>query len=146
VAKHTTGTSDMQHKTVDSKNQKDKLIQEEIQKLNEIFRFLPADKKELCEGLIQNAALMKATLCELQEEVNEHGAMISCQSGNGFKTIKDNPAQKAYATMISRYISIIDQLTSYLPSNKQTAAQMAGEQFAEMVAKGKKKVDLSEFS
>ena len=136
----------MQHKAMDTKRQKDKLIQEEAKKLNEIFRFLPADKKELCEGLIQNAAFMKATLCELQEEVNKHGAMISCQSGNGFKTIKDNPAQKAYATMISRYISIIDQLASYLPSNKQMTAQMAGEQFAEMVAKGKKKVDLSEFS
>lgn len=125
---------------------KNKLIKDETEKLNEIFRFLPADKKELCEGLIQNAAFMKATLCELQEEVNEHGAMISCQSGNGFKTIKDNPAQKAYATMISRYISIIDQLASYLPSNKQMSAQLAGEQFAEAAAKGKKKVDLSEFS
>ena len=125
---------------------KDKLIKKEIKKLNDIFRFLPADKKELCEGLIQNAAFMRITLMELQEDVNEHGAMISCQSGNGFTTIKDNPAQKAYATMISRYTSVIDQLSSYLPSNKTISAQTAGEQFAVAVAKGKKKVDLSEFS
>ena len=129
-----------------AKTSKEQQIKQEMEKLNEIFRFLPSDKKELCEGLIQNAAFMKATLYELQEDVNKHGAMISCQSGNGFTTIKDNPAQKAYATMISRYISIIDQLASYLPSNKQMSAQLAGEQFAEAAAKGKKKVDLSEFS
>lgn len=128
-----------------AKTNKQKIIDQETKKLNEIFRFLPQDKKELCEGLIQNAAFMKATLEELQEDVNEHGAMISCQSGNGFKTIKDNPAQKAYATMISRYSSIIDQLESYLPSNKTMSAQAAGEQFAAAVAKGKPKVDLSEF-
>lgn len=125
---------------------KDKLIQAEVDKLNDIFHFLPEDKKKLCEGLIQNAAFMKVTLEELQADVVEHGAMISCQSGNGFKTIKDNPAQKAYATMISRYSSIIDQLESYLPSNKTMSAQAAGEQFAAAVARGKKKVDLSEFS
>ena len=125
---------------------KNKLIQDEIEKLNEIFRFLPSDKKELCEGLIQNAAFMKVTLLELQEDVNAHGAMIACMSGNGFTTIKDNPAQKAYATMISRYTSVIDQLSSYLPSTKTMSAQLAGEQFASAVAKGKKKVDLSEFS
>lgn len=146
MAKHAVGSSGLQLKTMDKQFDKDKLINAEIEKLNEIFRFLPNDKKELCEGLIQNAAFMKATLIELQEDVNEHGAMISCQSGNGFTTIKDNPAQKAYATMISRYVSIIDQLTSYLPSNKQMSAQLAGEQFAAAAAKGKKKVDLSEFS
>lgn len=146
MAKHSTCTSNLQHASVGAGIDKNKLIAAEVEKLNEIFRFLPQDKKELCEGLIQNAAFMKATLCELQEEVNEHGAMISCQSGNGFVTVKDNPAQKAYATMISRYISIIDQLNSYLPSSKAVSAQIAGEQFATAVAKGKKKADLSEFS
>ena len=129
-----------------TKNSKEAEIEQEKIKLNEIFHYLPEDKKKLCEGLIQNAAFMKVTLEELQADVVAHGAMISCKSGNGFKTIKDNPAQKAYTTMISRYSSIIDQLSSYLPSNKAISAQAAGEQFAAAVAKGKKRVDLSEFS
>ena len=58
------------------------------------------------------------TLEELQEEINENGAMIKYQSGNGFDTIRDNPAQKAYTTMISRYTGIIDQLNKMLPSDK----------------------------
>ena len=44
--------------------------------------------------------------------------MIKYQSGNGFDTIRDNPAQKAYTTMISRYTGIIDQLNKMLPSDK----------------------------
>ena len=97
--------------------EKEKQIKKEIQKLNKIFVDLPGDKKKLAEGLIQNAAFMHVTLLELQQEVLEHGAMIQTQSGNGFDTIRDNPAQKAYTTMISRYSAIIDQLQKMLPPN-----------------------------
>ena len=100
---------------------KDKQISAEIKKLNKIFKDLPEDKKSLTEGLIKNAAFMFVTLEELQKEVNEHGAMIQTQSGNGFDTIKDNPAQKAYTTMISRYSAIIDQLNKMLPSTSEIA-------------------------
>lgn len=96
---------------------KDKAIQNEINKLNNIFSDLPDDKKQLSEGLIQNAAFMHITLLELQKDVLSQGAMIRVQSGNGFDTIKDNPAQKAYTTMISRYSAVIDQLNKMLPSN-----------------------------
>lgn len=97
---------------------KDTAIKKEIEKLNKIFKDIPEDKKSLCEGLIKNAAFMFVTLEELQEEVNANGAMIAYTSGNGFDTIKDNPAQKAYTTMISRYSAIIDQLNKLLPSDK----------------------------
>lgn len=97
---------------------KDELIEIEVKKLNSIFSEMPQDKKKLCEGLIQNAAFMHVTLIELQNEVLENGAMIKYQSGNGFDTIRDNPAQKAYTTMISRYSGIIDQLNKMLPSDK----------------------------
>lgn len=93
-------------------------IKKEEKKLNTIFKDIPEDKKSLCEGLIKNAAFMYVTLEELQKEINENGAMIKYQSGNGFDTIRDNPAQKAYTTMISRYTGIIDQLNKMLPSEK----------------------------
>ena len=93
-------------------------IKKEEKKLNTIFKDIPEDKKSLCEGLIKNAAFMYVTLEELQEEINKNGSMIKYQSGNGFDTIRDNPAQKAYTTMISRYTGIIDQLNKMLPSDK----------------------------
>lgn len=100
---------------------REKAVKAEMRKLNAIFGKLPEDKKKLCEGLIQNAAFMHVTLQELQEDIVEHGAMIQAQSGNGFDTIKDNPAQKAYTTMISRYSAIIGQLASLIPEDKDAA-------------------------
>jgi len=104
------------------KADKEKDIRKELNKLRKIFKTLPDDTKSLCEGLIQNAAFMHITLKELQEEIKKNGAMLSCQSGNGFDTIKDNPAQKAYTTMISRYSVVIKQLTDLLPEQDETTA------------------------
>lgn len=94
---------------------KEKQIKKEITELNKLFADIPSEQKKLVEGLIQNAAFMRVTLEELQKEVVESGAIIRCQSGNGFDTIKDNPAQKAYTTMVSRYTQIIDKLQDFLP-------------------------------
>ena len=99
------------------KESKENEIKKELAKLRKIFKDIPDENKKLCEGLMQNAAFMHVTLWELQEEINEHGAMIEYKSGNGFDTIRDNPAQKAYTTMINRYSVIIKQLTDLLPKN-----------------------------
>ena len=88
---------------VTSKMTKDALIKREIAKLNKILSEIPEDKKELVEGLVQNAAFMAVTLRELQAEIDKNGAVITSMSGNGYETTKDNPAQKAYTTMIARY-------------------------------------------
>lgn len=105
---------------------KDEQISEELEKLNRLFERIPNNKKELCSELMQNAAFMAVTLRELQEEVTKNGAMIYGKSGNGFETIKDNPAQKAYTTLISRYTVIIDKLADLLP---EEAAQSKLEAF-----------------
>lgn len=94
-------------------------IKKELTTLNAIFKDIPEDKKKLVNGLIENAAFMRVTLKDLQQEVIDHGAMIATTSGNGFDMIKDNPAQKAYTTMVSRYASVIDQLIKLLPKEDQ---------------------------
>lgn len=114
-------------------------IQKEVIKLTEIFDDIPDDKKSLCEGLIQNAAFMHVTLQELQNSIMELGATIKCQSGNGFETIKDNPAQKAYTTMIARYSNVINQLCDFLPTEKQEAQAKAGEALKAFITAGRPK-------
>lgn len=114
------------------------MIKAEMTKLKKIFADIPKDKRKLVEHLIQNASFMSVTLLELQEEVNEHGAIVKCVSGNGFETIKDNPAQKAYTTMISRYSQIISQLQNLLPDTKTDGINKAGETLAMFVGGGKK--------
>lgn len=112
--------------------EKEKQIKAEEAKLNKIFADIPKEKKKLCEHLIQNAAFMAITLQELQKDITERGAIIEGRSGNGFECIKDNPAQKAYTTMISRYSGIIDQLNKLLPNDKDIAP---GNELMEFVTK-----------
>lgn len=104
------------------KETKDKAIAKELKKLQGMFKDLSPETRKMCEGLIQNAAFMYVTLQELQEDIKTHGAMMPCKSGNGFDTIKDNPAQKAYTTMIARYSAIIKQLTDLLPNTNETTS------------------------
>lgn len=98
---------------------KEQKIQYELTKLKKLFEGLPANQQKLAAGLLQNAAFMAVTLRELQQEVIEKGAVIECQSGNGFDTIKDNPAQKAYTTMVARYTNIIAKLSAMLPPEEE---------------------------
>lgn len=98
--------------------ERNKKICEEMEKLEEIFADVPENRKKLVEGLIQNASFMKVVLLELQEDVAEHGATITTMTGNGFETIKDNPAQKAYTSMVSKYSVVIRQLQKLLPSDE----------------------------
>lgn len=116
---------------------KDTEIKKEIAKLNKIFKDIPEDKKKLCEGLIENAAFMRCTLNELQKEVVEKGAVIQYTSGNGFESIRDNPAQKAYTTMVARYGNVINQLSALLPDTKQDVINKAGEALFSFATKGK---------
>ena len=92
-------------------------ISREIDELNKLFVSIPSNKAKMIEGLIQNAAFMRVTLEELQKDIMENGSIIECQSGNGFDIIKDNPAQKAYTTMIARYTQTMSQLLNLLPES-----------------------------
>ena len=102
-----------------TKLDKDRRITEETKDLLVIFKDMPDDKARLTGHLIQNAAFMAVTLEDLQEDIKKNGALLKCQSGNGFYTVKDNPAQKAYATMVSRYLSVINTLLEMLPNNQE---------------------------
>lgn len=117
--------------------EKDPEIKKELRKLKKIFADIPENKKQLCGNLIQNAAFMAVTLRELQEEVLLNGAIIPTKSGNGFETIKDNPAQKAYTTMIARYAQVIGQLQGLLPDQKSEAAAKAGDALKQFISAGK---------
>lgn len=116
---------------------KEERISKELGRLKRIFRDLPKDKRNLCDKLMQNAAYMSVTLEDLQETVNEEGATLASKNGNGFITIQEHPANKAYTNMIAKYSSVINQLNAFLPDQKTEAVAKAGESLAAFVAKGK---------
>lgn len=120
-----------------SKIDKQKEIEKEKAKLKKIFKNIAEDKKILCDKLITNAAFMAVALEELQEDIMENGTTIIATNGNGFDVLQENPAQKSYNTMISRYSSVIKQLQDLLPDQKQDGINQAGETLASFVGKGK---------
>ena len=64
-------------------------------------------------------------------------AIITAKNGNGFETVQENPAQKRYNTMITRYCSTIKQLQDLLPNSREDNINKAGEALAAFVTKGK---------
>ena len=80
---------------------------------------------------------MSVTLEELQEDIKERGPIVTGTNGNGFTVSTENPSQKSYNVMISRYTTIIKQLEELLPDQKTENINKAGETLAAFVAKGK---------
>lgn len=100
---------------------------------------MPKNKLQLVESLMQNAAFMKVQMEELQQIINEEGAIKKFKNGNGFLITQEHPAQKSYNVLIQRYTAIIKQLTELLPDNKNYEIQKAGEELAKFIAQGKPK-------
>ena len=94
---------------------KDQRIKTEYRKILKLFKGLPENKLKLVLPLIENAAFMVVTLRELQEKINDEGAIYEHRNGNGFMVIEEHPAQKSYNTMINRYNTIVLKLAEMLP-------------------------------
>lgn len=90
-------------------------IGQEYERLAKLYAGLPANKRELVEGLISNAAFMAVTLEDLQAQITEEGAVIEQKNGNGFLSKMEHPAQKSYNTMVNRYNATIKVLGEMLP-------------------------------
>lgn len=103
---------------------KDKIIRSEISKFKKLFADIPVDKKVFAERLYKQAAFMLATLQELQETVNEKGAVIEGVNGNGFKVVSENPAQKSYNIMIKNYNATVKVLIEMLPEGEKEADEL----------------------
>ncbi len=93
---------------------KDKLIKQEMRKLNKFFKNVPKDKQEMIQGLKEQAAFMYATLMELQEIINDEGPVELFEQGKQ-RLLREHPASKTYNTMIKNYSSVIKQLIDMLP-------------------------------
>lgn len=113
-------------------------IKKELKKLNNIFKDIPENKKQLCSNLIKNASFLAIELEDLQKDIAENGAINTSKNGNGFVISQESPAHKSYISAMKMYSTIIKQLIDLLPDDKQDSISKAGESLAGFVAKGKK--------
>ena len=97
---------------------KEEVIKKEILRLTRLYKNLEGNKKKAAEGLIQEAAFMRATLQELKVLIDESGPIDLMTQGT-YSILREHPAVKAYTTMIQRYSAITKQLTDLLPKEVQ---------------------------
>lgn len=98
-----------------SKNkEKDRLVNNEITRLTNLFKDIERNKRLTAKGLIEEAAFMRITLQELKYEIDKDGPIDEMQQGD-YSILREHPALKAYNTMVQRYTNIIDKLTNLHP-------------------------------
>jgi hypothetical protein len=107
---------------------KDAAIKKEINRLKRIYKNLEGKKKQVAEGLIQEAAFMRATLGELKDLIDKTGPVDKMQQGN-YSILREHPAVKTYNTMIQRYSTIMKQLTDLLPKESPKVEDDGFEEF-----------------
>jgi len=99
-----------------ARSKQDEMIQEEIEKLNDLFVMLDDDKKQLAERVIERVAFMTITLQILENNIKTKGPVILFKQGKQQMYI-ENPAQKSYNTMINRYTAAYNSLFNLLPKD-----------------------------
>ena len=106
--------------------EKDERIYSEIKKLKANYSGLKPKQKSLVEGLVMNAAFMRAQLYDLQEHINENGVIVEYQNGENQWGTKKSPEAELYNTMIKNYTSVISKLNDFLPKDKQVDDNVDG--------------------
>jgi len=118
-----------------TEEEKQKQIKKEITKLRRLFKNLPKDKRKAAEGLLQEAAFMKATLEETRHIIDQEGILEHFEQG-AQKFLREHPATKVYNTMINRYATVCKQLFDMVPDPE--AGKQAEDELMAFVKKAKK--------
>lgn len=118
-----------------TEEEKQKQIKKEITTLRRLFKNLPKDKQKAAEGLLQEAAFMKATLEETRHIIDQEGILEHFEQG-AQKFLREHPATKVYNTMINRYAAVCKQLFDMLPD--QEATKQAEDELMAFVKKARK--------
>ena len=88
-----------------------------LETFEKLYESIEENKKPLAKKLYNQAVFMEKTLNELQELVNNEGAIVTATNGNGFDVMSEHPAQKSYNTMINRYTALMAKLIDLLPED-----------------------------
>src|SRR5690606_5161798 len=105
-----------------TEEQKARAIKRELTRLRKVFADMPEDRKRIVEGLIQEAAFMRATLEETREVIDREGVLEHFEQG-AQRFMREHPATKVYAAMVNRYSSVVKQLLDQLPDGGKQAAE-----------------------
>ena len=100
---------------ISSKEDKDRRIKKEINRLRSLYKKMPKDTMKVVESLIRNAAFMAITLYDLQEHINYHGVTDTYKNGEHQFGTKKSPEVEIHMSMTKNHNATMKQLADLLP-------------------------------
>lgn len=120
-------------KHIYTEDERHKKTKAEYSRLKKTFNDLPAEKKRLCEKLLNNAAFSAVLLDEAREIISRDGMIEAYQNGAAQFGLKKSSAVDIYDKSLNTYSKVIKQLCDMLPEG---AAVDPAEEILRFVASG----------
>lgn len=99
--------------------EQDVLVRKEIKRLNKIYKDLPPNQYAVAQGLITQAARLRARLDVLWSDIVEHGEVeMFSQSDKTEPYARERPAARLFTATDKNYQSIMKQLNELTPDGK----------------------------
>jgi regulator of replication initiation timing len=92
------------------------VYEQEKEKLNKLFENVEDDKKQLVQGLIEDAAFLYAENANLRDKMSKCGGMIKFHPDDP-SLQKDTKAAGQYLRNVNSYATVIKALNSVLQKN-----------------------------
>ena len=93
----------------------DKLIKQEITRLNKIFADIPKEKQNYCIEVITNMAFLSVQMKILRDAIVENGAIETYQNGQYQSGLKESSNVSVYDKFHKLYTKSWGQLIELLP-------------------------------
>lgn len=98
---------------------KEERIKKEQRRLVAIYKEIPKESKSIIEGLIPRAAFMRATMEDMEKDLDENGFVeFFSQSEKTEPYERERPVARLYNTINKNYQSIIKQLSDLVPKQE----------------------------
>lgn len=112
-------------------SKEERIIKEE-RRLKRNYKDIPKDKFAIVEGLIRRAAFMRASLDDMEFDLDTNGFVELFKQGDQEPYERERPVARQYQQMNKNYQSIIKQLSDLLPKAQPKKKESDG--FEEFVS------------
>ncbi len=96
--------------------------EKEVRRLKKLFENVGPERKQMAQGLIEDAAFMHVQLAELRSRIEADGWSDVYQNGNNQFGKKTSPEADSYLKLQKLYQSTCSQLLKLLPEESQKDA------------------------
>lgn len=93
---------------------------DEYERLAKLYTDIPANKRELVDGLLWQAARLRVSLDDLWEDIKVNGSTEKFQQKNdGVEFMRERPESKIFVARDKNYLATIKKLDELLPAKSE---------------------------